>query len=151
MDPLAKYSLVKLLAFYLPKLLTALVCGGLVGYEREKKNKVAGFKTNILICSGATLFTATAFLMADGTAMDPLRIVSYVISGIGFLGAGAIFKAKEKVMGLTTASFIWCISAIGIIIGAGGYLISVVLTLGILSVVVLLTLLEQHMHKNDDA
>ena len=151
MDPLAKYSLLTLLGFYIPKLLTALVCGGLVGYERERKNKVAGFKTNILICSGATLFTATSFLLADGTNLDPLRVVSYVISGIGFLGAGAIFKAKEKVMGLTTASFIWCISAIGIIIGSGGYAISIILTLGMLAVMSVLGYIEDRFIHKDDA
>lgn len=143
MDPLSKYSLLVLIKFYLPKLLTALVCGGIVGFERERKHKVAGFKTNILICTGAMLFTATSLLIAESSAYDPLRVISYVVSGIGFLGAGAIFKSHDRVHGLTTAAFIWCISAIGVIVGCGGYSIALLITTGMVTVVLILSKLEE--------
>lgn len=132
-EPLASFNTFELLAYFTPKLLAATLVGTVVGIEREIRHKVVGVKTNILICAGSTLFTSISFLLAGSG--DPLRGVAQIVSGIGFLGAGAIFKTHDKVQGLTTAAFIWVVAAFGIIIGAGGLFIGVVLSLGLVLIV----------------
>jgi putative Mg2+ transporter-C (MgtC) family protein len=105
----------------------ALVLGALVGLERERKERSAGMRTNALVALGSSLFTIiSAFGFADllGTAhiqLDPTRIASYVVAGIGFLGGGSIIVLRdtEKVKGLTTAAAIWMVAAIGMACGAG--------------------------------
>ncbi len=104
------------------KLLLALLVGGFIGAEREFRDKAAGFRTIILICVGATLFTI--FSIKIGGADDPVRIAANIVSGIGFLGAGAILRGEERVAGLTTASTIWLTAALGIGIGGEYYLFS---------------------------
>lgn len=148
LDPLSQLSLLQLLHFYLPKIVVATICGGVVGLEREYKHKVVGIKTNILICVGATLFTSTSLLINSMTsAGDPGRMLAQLVSGIGFLGAGAIFKTHDKVVGLTTAAFIWVLGAVGAIVGAGGYSIAIILTAGLVFVTVALAMLERKLFK----
>lgn len=144
LDPLSTLGTVALLKFFMPKVLTATVCGALVGLERERKNKTAGIKTNILICVGATLFTAISFTIGDIVpGVDPTRIMSYILSGIGFLGGGVIFKNADKVHGMTTAAIIWVMSAIGMIIGAGGYGLGLCMTLGMILMTVCVQYIER--------
>lgn len=141
---------VTLLLTYLPPVIVATVCGLLVGLERKFRKRVAGIKTNIMICVGSTLFTTTAFFIAEHVkGSDPARMISYIISGIGFLGTGVIFKEHDKVTGLTTASLIWVLSAVGVIIGAGGLLTGFLLTLGLVVVTLLLTKAEQEFFPRD--
>ena len=103
----------------LTKLIVAVVVGGLIGAEREFRDKAAGFRTIIFICVGATLFTIfSAKLAVRG---DPTRIAANVVTGIGFLGAGAILREGSRVVGLTTASTIWFVAALGMGIGGGHY------------------------------
>lgn len=104
------------------KLLLAVLVGGLVGAEREFRDKAAGFRTIILICVGATLFTI--FSLKLGGDMDPVRIAANIVSGVGFLGAGAIMRAGGRVLGITTAATIWLAAALGMGIGGGYYLLS---------------------------
>jgi len=119
----------------LPKVGVATICGALVGLEREKRNKVAGIRTNILICVGSSIFTITSFLAAEYYNLaDPTRMLSTIVTGIGFLGAGAIIQNKDKITGLTTATLIWTISAIGILCGMGLILTPIVLTIGLISI-----------------
>jgi putative Mg2+ transporter-C (MgtC) family protein len=122
------------------EIVTGLILGGLVGLDREQKMKNAGIKTNILICIGATLYTAISIVMckAYGTTVDPTRIAAQIVSGIGFLGAGAIMQDKGNIIGLTTAATIWVVAAIGVTIGFGYPLIATIFTLTILSVLRLL-------------
>jgi putative Mg2+ transporter-C (MgtC) family protein len=103
------------------QVLTAIILGGIVGYDREKKMKAAGLKTNILICLGATLYTVISMLNVQNNVgpMDPNRVGAQIVSGIGFLGAGAIIQGKGAVIGLTTAATIWVVAAIGYTIGIG--------------------------------
>jgi putative Mg2+ transporter-C (MgtC) family protein len=103
--------------------ITALALGGLVGFDREKKSKAAGLKTHMLICLGAMIFTSMGIMAAvifGGTA-DPNRIAAQIVSGIGFLGAGAIIKnaGSSDVVGLTSAATIWLVAAIGYTVGIG--------------------------------
>jgi putative Mg2+ transporter-C (MgtC) family protein len=110
------------------KLLLATILGGAIGFEREIAGKPAGLRTNILICLGAALFTHLSISIAqigftpDGRPYgDTTRIAAQIVSGIGFLGAGAILHAHGAVVGLTTAATIWVVAAVGAAIGAGAY------------------------------
>ena len=110
------------------KLLLATLLGGAIGLEREIAGKPAGLRTNILICIGAALFThlsisiAQIGFTADGRPYgDTTRIAAQIVSGIGFLGAGAILHAHGAVVGLTTAATIWVVAAVGAAVGAGAY------------------------------
>lgn len=99
----------------------SLFLGGLVGFDRELKMKAAGFKTNIMICLGATIYTSISMLNLEGASpvIDPNRVSAQIVSGIGFLGAGAILQSRGSIIGLTTAATIWVVAAIGYTIGAG--------------------------------
>jgi putative Mg2+ transporter-C (MgtC) family protein len=99
------------------KLLIALLLGGLIGAEREYHSKSAGFRTIILITLGSTIFTLLSYKLGDGS--DAWRITANIITGIGFLGAGVIFKDENRVGGLTTATIIWVAAALGMCIGSG--------------------------------
>ncbi|MDP4130533.1 MAG: MgtC/SapB family protein [Bacteroidota bacterium] len=99
------------------KLLLSLVVGGLIGAEREYRSKSAGFRTLTLICLGSTLFTIFSQLI--GANGNPDRIASNIATGIGFVGAGVIFKGDFGVNGITTAAMIWATAALGMGIGAG--------------------------------
>lgn len=109
---------------------TAILLGGFIGMDREKKLKSAGMKTHILICLGAMLYTAVSHLTSmphgSGYVGDVNRVSAQVVSGIGFLGAGAIIQSQKGVFGLTTAATIWVVAAIGVAIGSG-YAISATL------------------------
>jgi putative Mg2+ transporter-C (MgtC) family protein len=123
-----------LITLLLPKVLIATICGLIIGYDREIKQKVAGIRTNILICVGCTILTATSFYLAkDNPAIDPTRIIGQIITGIGFLGAGVIMKNDDKIVGVTTAAFIWVISSIGILIACiDSFSTPIILTIGLL-------------------
>jgi uncharacterized membrane protein YhiD involved in acid resistance len=130
-----------------PKLMAALFCGGLIGLERELKSKAAGIKTNMLICVGAMLYTAISILMAAsedqiGVKGDPTRIAAQIVSGIGFLGGGAILQSKENVMGLTTAATIWLVAAIGVWIGMGQLEVAIAVSMLIVLVLISVTFFE---------
>ena len=102
------------------RLLFAVFIGGLIGIERELHFKAAGFRTMMLICVGAALFTM--FSIRIGGPSDPARIAAQIVTGVGFIGAGVILHEKGEVRGITTAASIWAAAALGIGIGAG-YLI----------------------------
>jgi putative Mg2+ transporter-C (MgtC) family protein len=122
------------------KLILALIIGGVIGAEREYRSKSAGFRTIMMICLGATLFTI--FSLIIGTKGTPDRIASNIVVGIGFVGAGVIFKAETGVSGITTAATIWVTAAIGMAIGAGYQLVAIVACLLVLTVLFLFTFLQ---------
>ncbi|MBW8359554.1 MAG: MgtC/SapB family protein [Weeksellaceae bacterium] len=99
------------------KAIFSVIAGLILGFEREMKDKSAGLKTITVICLGSTLFSILSYKLAGEG--DPTRIASYIVSGIGFLGAGVIFKEGFNVYGLTTAGIIWIAAAIGMAIGFG--------------------------------
>ena len=109
------------------RLVIAAIAGGLVGFERSTANKPAGLRTLMIVCMGAALFTiigTTTF-----AEVDPARIVAGIVTGIGFLGAGTIFRAKDHVKGLTTAASMWAVAGIGIAVGLGEYVLSAAATI----------------------
>lgn len=141
----------ELIQYFGPKLLIAIVCGLMVGIEREIKGKVAGIRSNLLICVGVTIFTSASFYYAEiNKTVDPTRIIGQIITGIGFLGGGAIYKSENRIIGFTTASFIWCIAAIGVLIGSGLYTISVLITLGLVLISLVLERVEKMMKTKKD-
>lgn len=101
------------------KILLAVLAGGLIGAEREYRDKAAGFRTLIFICIGATMFTILSLKLGEG--VDPARIAAAIVSGVGFLGAGVILRDRGQIVGLTTASTIWLTAAVGMGIGGGYY------------------------------
>jgi putative Mg2+ transporter-C (MgtC) family protein len=102
------------------RLLLAAALGSLLGLERECRQKSAGLRTNILIAVGSALFTVGSILLAPGTA-DPTRIAAQIVTGVGFLGAGAIMRTGDHVSGLTTAATVWVNASIGVAVGGGQY------------------------------
>lgn len=111
------------------KLLLAVIVGGFTGYEREKSNQFAGFRTHILVSIGSCITSIIALELftqyGSITNMDPARLPAQVLSGIGFLGAGAILKNSNGIRGLTTAAGIWTTACIGIAIGYGQYVLGI--------------------------
>jgi putative Mg2+ transporter-C (MgtC) family protein len=119
------------------RLLLAAFLGGMLGAEREFRQKSAGFRTNILIAMGSALFTLASLTLAPDRS-DPARIAAQIVTGIGFLGAGAILRTENRVHGLTTAATIWVNAALGVAAGAGQYHLAALG--GAITIVVLLIL-----------
>jgi putative Mg2+ transporter-C (MgtC) family protein len=109
----------------------AAVLGGIIGIEREWRGRPAGFRTNILISLGACLFTILSIegFPVKGNAQDTARVAAQVVSGVGFLGAGALLQTRNKTKGMTTAATIWLVAAIGMAVGVGAYFLAVFTTL----------------------
>ncbi len=119
------------------RLLLATALGAGIGYQRERANKPAGLRTHALICLGSALFTVVSiFGFTDG--VDPSRVAAAVVTGIGFIGAGVIFRGMrgDRVMGLTTAASVWVAAAIGLAAGVGMYLVATIMA--VLTVLVLM-------------
>lgn len=113
------------------KLALAVVLGGIVGWERESSRKPAGLRTHILICVGSTMMMALSELRLGSAPLgsaDTLRIAAGVITGMGFIGAGTILQAHGHVHGLTTASTLWAVAGLGLVIGGGYYDIAAIYT-----------------------
>ncbi len=103
----------------------SILCGSIIGFEREYNNKSAGFRTVILICLGSTIFT----IVSNHGAGSDDRIAANIITGIGFIGAGVIFKDKLSVLGLTTAAVIWTSAGIGMLCGIGFHFLALCITI----------------------
>lgn len=114
------------------RLVMVIVVGGLIGTEREYHSKSAGFRTMILICLGSFLYNTVSLHVDD---ISPGRIASNIVTGIGFLGAGVIYKSENRVNGITTAATIWAVAALGMGIAAGQYYL-----VGISTVIILVSL-----------
>ena len=130
------------------RLLVSAILGGIVGLERGSGDRPAGLRTHILVCAGSTLLMLVSLYGFEGfskvpfeypTGRDSSRVAAQVVSGIGFLGAGTILHEGITVKGLTTAASLWMISAIGLAVGAGMYLVS-----GVATIVTLITLVTFH-------
>lgn len=140
------------------RLLLATISGGIIGYEREYKNRAAGFRTHILVCVGASIVSlieielgqdalelvSGSYYAKDIIKVDYARLGAQVISGIGFLGAGTILQNKGSVKGLTTAASLWAVACIGIAIGMGYYNLGVI---GSLFIFITLAILKKFQDK----
>jgi putative Mg2+ transporter-C (MgtC) family protein len=120
---------------------TAVLCGGLIGIERQLRGKAAGIRTSILICLGTAVFVSLGASMPASQA-DPYRVLAQVVSGIGFLGGGVILARKGLITGVTSAAVIWVLAALGAMIGLGHIGATLVLTLATLGILIGVELLE---------
>ncbi|HLC50447.1 MAG TPA: MgtC/SapB family protein [Candidatus Nanoarchaeia archaeon] len=118
------------------RLVTAAIAGGLIGMEREVVHKPAGVRTHMLVSLGSAIFILVTIQSLPNEAA---RIIAGIATGVGFLGAGTIFKSKSDVQGLTTAASIWTVAAVGLAVGLGYYLIT--------SISVVLVLIILHLNK----
>lgn len=125
------------------RVLIAAVLGAMLGFEREWRGKEAGLRTNTLIAIGAALFTA----MSIGFGGDPGRVAAQVVTGVGFLGAGAIMRTGGSVQGLTTAALIWTNAAIGLTCGAGHVRLAVLATFIVLAAMIGMTPLDRMLER----
>ncbi len=124
------------------RLLLAMVLGGVIGWQRESADKPAGFRTHILVCVGAALFTLVSAVGFFGTGADPARVASNIVVGIGFLGAGTIWRTGVTVQGLTTAASLWTVAAIGTAAGIGYYAGALFTTVIVVAVLTLFKVFE---------
>jgi putative Mg2+ transporter-C (MgtC) family protein len=117
------------------RLAVAAICGGVIGFERENQQKPAGLRTHMLVAIGSAAFTLAALNMdpleslnGEGSRIqvDPSRVIQGIAGGIGFLGAGSIFRSNGSVQGLTTAATIWVVGAVGICSGVGNYALAAI-------------------------
>ncbi len=137
---------------YILRVLLAAVLGFVVGLERSHRQKEAGFRTHVIVSIGATLvMLVSKYGFADsilaGMDVDPTRIASNIVTGIGFLGAGVIFVREASIRGLTTAAGLWATAAIGMSIGAGMYALGVFVTL----LIVLVQFILHHINRLDSS
>ena len=135
------------------RLFLAILLGGAIGIERESRGRPAGLRTHILVCLGATIIMIASMRLGEMAQslspvariqVDPGRIAAGIVTGIGFLGAGAIIRIGDLVRGLTTAGCIWFVAALGITIGQGMYALATVSTVLALIVLLALTQVERH-------
>jgi putative Mg2+ transporter-C (MgtC) family protein len=125
------------------RLLTAALLGAMLGFEREVRQKDAGLRTNVLICMGSALFTLMSYALAEDVfGADPGRVAAQIVTGIGFLGAGAIIRTQSGVQGLTTAATVWVNAAVGVAAGGGEYRLAFIATGIALGVLLVLQPLE---------
>ena len=129
------------------RLILAAALGAAVGFERELRQKSAGLRTNILIAVGAALFTLMSIEMADGEGADPTRIAAQIVTGIGFLGAGAIMRTGSGVQGLTTAATVWVNAAVGVAAGGGKTHLAVIGTAVTLAALLMLAPVERRIER----
>lgn len=140
-----KEFIISILPLFLIRGGFAVLCGAIIGIERERKGKPAGFRTNTLICFGSSLYMlVTEFILmkAGVQTIDPTRIAAQVVTGIGFLGAGTIIQSRGTISGLTSAATIWVVAGIGLVIGAGFPWVGLLCTLLVLMTLVVLGKIE---------
>lgn len=130
-------------------MVAAVLLGGIIGLERQLRDKPAGIRTNILICLSSCAFTIISTHMGGA---EPSRIAAQIVTGIGFLGAGTIIQSGSSVRGLTTAAGIWIVAAIGMACGTGMYSIATASTVLTMIVLILLPPIEKKMghHSQED-
>ena len=126
-------------------IILAVVFGAAIGLEREVSGKSAGLRTNVLICLGAAVFTIISKQIGSGQQDSLTRIAAQIVTGVGFLGAGAIIQDRGGVHGLTTAATIWLVASIGMACGARLYLLAVISTLVAVAVLIGLKQLGKHL------
>jgi len=122
------------------KVLLSVLLSSLIGYERKLRQKGAGLRTHILVGVGSTLIVLTSLHLFDTyrgeTIIDPTRMITGIVTGIGFLCAGTIIQAESRVRGLTTAAALWVVSGVGIAVGAGNYFAAIIVSVVVFCVLI---------------
>jgi putative Mg2+ transporter-C (MgtC) family protein len=127
------------------RILIAAALGGVVGFEREIREHTAGFRTHILVSVGAAAFAIASSYGLQGTNFDPNRISAQIVTGIGFLGAGAIIRYGVSVRGLTTAASLWTVAAVGLLAAQGSWQAALITTGVVMTSLTLLRLVEDRL------
>jgi len=122
------------------KIVVSTVLGLLIGFERAVHEKPAGMRTHSLVCVGSTLFTIISMSIVGG---EPSRIAAGIVTGIGFLGAGIIFRSESKMKGITTAAELWVLASIGLAVGIGFYFAALITTLIVIFILVPMKYVEK--------
>ena len=122
------------------KVFLSVLLSSLIGFERELRQKGAGLRTHILVGLGSTLIVLTSFhlfdIYKDVTVIDPTRMITGIVTGIGFLCAGTIIQAESRIRGLTTAAALWIVSGVGIAVGAGHYSAAIIVSIVVFCVLI---------------
>ena len=126
----------------LPALFYATFCGALIGFERGRRGCAAGMKTQVFICVGSALFTMSAYSLSKDSQGEAGRMIAQIASGVGFIGAGAIM-AKDRIIGLTTASIIWVMAGLGILAELGYGPAAVVISIGMILSIEVMSFIER--------
>lgn len=134
-----------LFSLYFPRIISITICAIIVGIEREFKGKPAGARTMVLIGVGCCILTILSYNVSS--LADPSRLISTILTGIGFIGGGVILKTEDKIIGITTAAFIWVVSAFGIMSGMGIIYTPIILTLGLVLLSLVLNYIETFVYK----
>ncbi len=129
------------------QLMLAALLGGIIGIERELHHKPIGLRTHALVCMGSALFTIVSISFV-GDNVDVSRVAAGVVVGIGFLGTGLIFKAEDKIRGMTTAAELWVLAAVGLAIGLGLYILAIASTVIILLILAPGKAIEKELDKS---
>jgi putative Mg2+ transporter-C (MgtC) family protein len=124
----------------------AVLCGGIIGFERQLRGKPAGVRTSILVCLGTSVFIHLGSAVS-GVGTDPTRVLGQLVTGVGFLGAGVMLSRQGVVTGVTTAAVIWMLAAIGAAIGLGRHLGAIALAVVTVGVLVGVELLESSIRR----
>jgi len=133
----------EVIQFIYSRIIVAIGCGIIIGLEREFKQKVAGLRTHMIVCVGTAIFVSISFVLVEMyDHFDPTRIIASTVSGVGFLGAGVIFKNEDKVFGITSAAFIWLTASLGALIGAGYLITGAAFTVGLVIVLIAIRKIE---------
>ena len=141
------------------RLVVALFLGAMIGWEREARGRPAGLRTHMMVSLGSAAFTLAGLaLLGDyargeevgGVRADPLRVLSGIVGGVGFLGAGAIIQAGGQVRGMTTAAGLWVVAAVGLAVGSGLYAIAAIVTVLSLATLLLMRTLEERVFESGD-
>ncbi|MBI1927023.1 MgtC/SapB family protein [Candidatus Poribacteria bacterium] len=131
---------------FLVRIGLSMVCGGLLGLERQLTEHPAGLRTLILVCMGSTLIgSADVYLHTTFKTQDTFRLAAQVVTGVGFIGGGAILQTKAAVKGLTTAATLWMTAAVGLALGVGFYAAGIITTVLALFTLSILALIERHL------
>ena len=131
---------------FLSRIATTILCGGVIGLERQLRGKAAGIRTSILICLGTAVFVSLGASLT-GKTLDPTRVIGQVVTGIGFIGAGVIMATEGKVIGVTSAATIWVLASIGAVIGLDRLPMAMALTVVTVGVLVGVEFLETTFQK----
>jgi len=133
------------------KIVLSVLLSSLIGFEREMRQKGAGLRTHILVGVGSTLIVLTSLHLFDiyrgVTIIDPTRMITGIVTGIGFLCAGTIMQAESRVRGLTTAAALWIVSGVGIAVGAGHYSAAIVVSIVVFLVLISMRSVERNLAK----
>lgn len=138
----------QIMEFFGIRTLVALIAGLIIGIERTLSGHSAGIKTLVFVSVGSSLFSATSFFLRDlYPTTDPTRIIGQIITGVGFLGAGAVFHSQERISGLTSAAIIWTSCALGVLAGIGLIIVPILASITLVVITIGLKKFEKYIEK----